>query len=67
MRDNRSWRMFRIWWVQRIYEAALILIGTQSLHRAWQNGHDHGTSCEYERLITNKAYIFEAPRKAKTP
>lgn len=65
MSDNRNWHFFRkpngyLRWVQRPYEAWLILSGQHSLHRAWQLGLDQGSAMEYRRLITNKAYIAEA-------
>ena len=61
---NQDWKTFRNRrgtprWYQRFYEAWLIVIGSQSLHRAWQNGCNYGSRIEYRRLITNRAYLAE--------
>ena len=67
--DNRNWRIFypyRFWGMkQRIYEAWLILSGSHSLHRAWQLGLQFGSSMEYRRLITNRAYLAEIAASTK--
>lgn len=69
MSDNRDWKMFRgrrgsLRWYQRAYEAALILVGRHSLHRAWQLGLDQGAADECRRLITNGAAIAEMKQKS---
>lgn len=35
-----GWKNYRGSFFGRLYEAALILRGKHSLHRAWQAGHD---------------------------
>lgn len=52
-------------WYQSWYEAALILAGKHSLHRAWQLGHDHGTDAEYKRLIKKRGYVGEVAYLSK--
>jgi hypothetical protein len=37
--------------VQRLLEAWWVLTGRWTLHRAWQAGHDHGTSMEQQRQL----------------
>ena len=59
--DNRNW--LNSWpynsWKQRLYEAAGIIRGRFSLHRAYQLGLDRGAASEYHRLIYNKAAVSE--------
>lgn len=67
--DNRDWTIFRNRrgaprWFQGLYEAWLILARRHSLHRAWQRGLEQGSRMEYERLITNRAYIAELLQSA---
>lgn len=67
--DSRNWKIFRNRrgtprWYQRLYEAALIVTGKHSLHRAWQLGLDSGSASEYRRLITNRAYLAEVAHGA---
>ena len=67
MRELADPRPFKIYrnrrggprWYQRIVEAWWVLTRRHSLHSAWQSGHDHGSMCEYHRLITNRAYLGE--------
>lgn len=52
--DPRRWVTHRNrsgWpcWYQRWLEAWWIVIGKWSLHRAWQDGLDHGAKMEYQR------------------
>lgn len=54
-RNKRGWPR----WYQRWLEAWWIMTGKWSLHRAWQDGLDHGTDMEYRRLITNGAWRAE--------
>jgi hypothetical protein len=54
--DPRKFRIYRnhrgrIVWYQRWVEAWWILAGRWSLHKAWQDGVDHGTDREYERTV----------------
>ncbi len=54
--DARRWTIHRtrrgriVWW-QRWYEAWLIVSGQWSLHRAFQDGLDHGSRLEYHRTV----------------
>jgi len=61
-KDPRSFKIYRGrrgWpaWYQRFLEAWWIVRGKWSLHRAWQEGYDHGTRMEYHRVITNMGEI----------
>jgi hypothetical protein len=56
--DPRPWKIHRNkrgWpiWYQRLVEAWWILTGRWSLHSAWQNGKDHGSAREFQRIIVN--------------
>lgn len=60
--DPRPWPIYRNrrgWprWYQRWIEAFWIVTGKWSLHRAWQHGHDHGTTWEFDRIIRNMGDI----------
>jgi len=46
-RNKRGWPI----WYQRWVEAWWIVTGKWSLHRAWQEGKDHGTQMEYHRTV----------------
>lgn len=50
---KHSWRYRPELW-GRIKEAWLVLIGRNSLHLAWQVGHDDGIREEYQRCVVNK-------------
>ncbi len=56
--EPRKWKIYRNrrgWptWYQRWLEAWWILTGQWSLHRAWQDGLDHGTAMGYKRTVVN--------------
>lgn len=56
--DPRKWKIHRNRrgtprWYQRWLEAWWIVTGRWSLHRAWQDGLDHGAKMEYRRTVIN--------------
>lgn len=61
-RNQRGWPR----WHQRWLEAWWIITGRWSLHRAWQDGLTYGTDMEYQRLITNRAYLAEISQQTDT-
>lgn len=57
--DPRNWTIHRNrkgWptWYQRYLEAYWIITGKWSLHKAWQDGVQHGTKMEYHRTVIMK-------------
>ena len=46
-RNRRGWPC----WYQRFVEAGLIIVGSWSLHRAYQKGLDDGSAKEYQRTV----------------
>lgn len=54
--DPRNWTTYKtnrgkVRWFQRWLEAFWIISGRWSLHRAWQDGMDFGTTKEYTRTV----------------
>ena len=47
---EHPWR-YRPHFLHRLWDAWHCLIGSHSLHLAWQVGHDEGTAEEYHRTV----------------